>query len=400
MGYDLGNTFHELKPAMMMVLVQIVSAGVTILYKLASIDGMSMKVMVAYRYLIATAFLSPLAFFLERKSRPKLTWLVVFQAFLCGLFGCSLGQNLYVASLNLTSTTFASAMSNLTPAITFIMAGAFGLEKMSMKTLGGKAKVLGTLVGIGGAMLLTVYKGRQINLWPTHMINVHDDDHISHVAKSHILGSLLALCSCFSFALWLITQTKMSEIYPCHYSSTALMCMMASIQSVIFALCMERDRSQWRLGLNIRLLAVTYSGIISSSLIVSVTTWCIHKRGPLFVSIFSPLMLVVVALAGSFLLNEKLHLGCVLGAGLIVFGLYLVLWGKSKEMKGTLQLMPTKSPKRSTETTDNIITFPSYNNNKLDATAFQPEIDLTGSEARIDSNLKERIVVSSLQVDH
>ncbi|PIA47736.1 hypothetical protein AQUCO_01400382v1 [Aquilegia coerulea] len=396
MGYDLGNIFHEWKPAMMMVLVQIVSAGVTIFYKLASIDGMSMKVMVAYRYLIATAFLSPLAFFLERKSRPKLTWLVVFQAFLCGLFGCSLGQNLYVASLNLTSTTFASAMSNLTPAITFIMANAFRLEKMTMKTLGGKAKVLGTLVGIGGAMLLTVYKGRQINLWSTHMINAHDD-HIRHVAKSHILGSLLALCSCFSFALWLIVQTKMSEIYPCHYSSTALMCMMASIQSVIFALCMEKDQAQWRLGFNIRLLAVTYSGIISSSLIVTLTTWCIHKRGPLFVSIFSPLMLVVVALAGTFFLNEKLHLGSVLGAGLIVSGLYLVLWGKSKEMKETLQLMPSKSPSRSTETIDNIITFPT-NDKKHDA-VFQPEIDLTCPEAN-DFNLEERNAVVSLQVDH
>lgn len=32
-------------------------------------------------------------------------------------------------------------------------------------------------------------------------------------------------------------------------------------------------------------------------------------RGPLFVSIFNPLMLVLVALAGSMVLDEKLHLG-------------------------------------------------------------------------------------------
>lgn len=42
---------------------------------------------------------------------------------------------------------------------------------------------------------------------------------------------------------------------------------------------------------------------------MSLLGWCVHKRGPLFASVFTPLMLVLVALAGSFLLDEKLHLG-------------------------------------------------------------------------------------------
>jgi hypothetical protein len=37
--------------------------------------------------------------------------------------------------------------------------------------------------------------------------------------------------------------------------------------------------------------------------------WCIKKRGPLFASVFNPLMLVIVAVLSSLLLNEKLHLG-------------------------------------------------------------------------------------------
>jgi hypothetical protein len=54
-------------------------------------------------------------------------------------------------------------------------------------------------------------------------------------------------------------QTKMSEKYPCQFSSTALMCVMGAIQAVVFTLCMERDWSQWRLGWNIRLLTVSYT---------------------------------------------------------------------------------------------------------------------------------------------
>lgn len=50
----------------------------------------------------------------------------------------------------------------------------------------------------------------------------------------------------------------MSEVFPCHYSSTALMCFMAAIQAVVYALCADRRWDQWKLGLNIRLLTVIY----------------------------------------------------------------------------------------------------------------------------------------------
>lgn len=60
MGGDLA------KPVAAMVVVQVMSAGVNIFYKLAVLDGMDMRVLVAYRYLFASAFLAPLAYFIER----------------------------------------------------------------------------------------------------------------------------------------------------------------------------------------------------------------------------------------------------------------------------------------------------------------------------------------------
>ncbi|ONK57239.1 uncharacterized protein A4U43_C10F18030 [Asparagus officinalis] len=206
----MGDLWQSLKPAMGMVSVQLGFAGVNIFYKLAINDGMDMRIavrvrrgeyflqacyqrrngyedpcclpipvryklaindgmdmriLVAYRYLFASAFLGPLAFFLERKSRPSLTWKILMQAFFCGLFGGTLAQNLYVVSVKLTSATFATAMTNLIPAITFVMAVIFSLEKLGIKSVSGQAKVLGTIVGIGGAMTLTFYKGADINLF-------------------------------------------------------------------------------------------------------------------------------------------------------------------------------------------------------------------------------------------
>ncbi|KAF5463343.1 hypothetical protein F2P56_019261, partial [Juglans regia] len=249
---------YWVKPAMSMVVVQLLVAGVNVFYKLAAYDGMSLRVIVAYRFSFAAAFIVPIALLVER------------------------------------------------------------LERLGLGTTAGKAKVLGTLIGIGGAMLLTFYEGPEINIWLTNVNLLRHDNSQLHQSRGHsttlepenrLLGCILALGSCLSYATWLMVQAKMMEKYPCHYSSTALMCVMGAIQSVVFALCMERDWSQWKLGWNIRLLTVAYSGIFGSGVVVTLLTWCLHMRGPLYVSSFNPLMPVSVAILGSLLLDEKLHLG-------------------------------------------------------------------------------------------
>ncbi|CAK8530251.1 unnamed protein product [Lathyrus sativus] len=349
---NICNVLQGFKPTLLMVMVQIAFAGVNILYKLAVNDGMNLRVVVAYRFIFSTAFIAPLAFIIERKKRTKMTWKILFQSFLCGLFGGSLAQNFYLEALVLTSPTFASAMANLVPAITFIMAVSFGLEKLNFRTKAGKAKIIGTMTGISGAMVLTFVKGIEINIGSFHLnllhhqngdVSAHSPQATTISTSNTIFGSLCALASSISYALWLIIHAKMSEKYPTHYSSTALMSFWASLLSIVFALCFEREFSEWKLGWNIRLFTVAYAGIVVSGAMVCVISWCVHMRGPLFASVFNPLMLVCVALASCTILNEKLHLGSIIGAMLIVCGLYAVVWGKSKEMKKKNQLAPSQS---------------------------------------------------------
>ncbi|KAL4302193.1 hypothetical protein GQ457_10G023460 [Hibiscus cannabinus] len=322
---------HELKPATLMVVVQVVFAGLNVLYKLAASDGMSLRIIVAYRFLFASAVMVPLALIIESRKRPKLTWTILVQAFLCALLGGSLAQNLYIESLALTSATFICAMTNLSPAITFIIAISIGLEKLALRTMAGKAKVVGTVIGIGGAMLLTFYKGLQFSI-STHIDlrpNGHHGSNSSHAPSSHhLLGALLAFICCICYAIWMNLQAKMSEKYPCYYSSTALTCLFGAVQSVVYALCVERDTSQWKLGWDIRFLTVAYSGVFGMGLTFSMMSWCLRIKGPLYTSVFNPLVLVLVAIAGSLFLEEKLYLGTIIGSVLIVVGLYVVLWGK------------------------------------------------------------------------
>ncbi|KAK1566455.1 hypothetical protein Q3G72_000175 [Acer saccharum] len=290
---EMCEALKGVKPVMVMVVVQIAYAGMNIFYKLAANDGMNLRVLVAYRMMFATVFIAPLALIFER-----------------GL----LAQNLYIESLYLTSASFASAVTNLIPAVTFVLAVSFRMEEVGIGSMSGNAKVLGTLMGIGGAMLLTFYKGQQIVIWSTHVDLMHQNSHqmtsdSPPPTKSHVLGSFLAICCCFSYAIWLIIQGKMSRRYPCHYSSTALMSLMGSIQCVIFALCMNTQTKDWNLNLNIRLYTAAYSGIVTSGVAVALIAWCVVRRGPLFISIFNPLSPLLVTVAGSLVLDENMHLG-------------------------------------------------------------------------------------------
>ncbi|GAU39382.1 hypothetical protein TSUD_370410 [Trifolium subterraneum] len=83
-------------------------------------------------------------------------------------------------------------------------------------------------------------------------------------------------------------------------------------------------------------------GIVGSGIVIVVIAWCIKMRGPIFASTFNPLQLLLVAISAYLLLDEKLYLGSVFGAVLIVCGIYAVLWSKSREMKKKIKLLSSE----------------------------------------------------------
>ncbi|GLJ17399.1 hypothetical protein SUGI_0302470 [Cryptomeria japonica] len=338
------SSFHEIwKPSLAMILVQICFAGMNILSKIALDQGMSHFVLVVYRHLIATIVTAPLAYILERKTRPKLTIRIFCEIFISSLVGITLNQNFYYTGLNYTTATFSTALLNLVPAVTFLMAIVFRMESLNIRSLAGQAKIVGTLICVGGAMTMTLYKGIKLQLWssPFHL-NQHNES--THKTEDLTKGSLLVLMSCISFSAWNILQTSITKKYPVQYSSTALMCFLATIQSAIITLIFERDHYEvWVLGWNVQLLAAIYSGVVASAISFCLMTWCIEKMGPVFTTMFWPLVLIIVALLGSILLDEKFYLGSVIGAVQIVIGLYIMLWSKSKEMEKIVKTTSTLS---------------------------------------------------------
>ena len=57
---------EELKPAVVMVIVQVASTGSNFMYKIAMANGMGIQTIILYKLLFATVFMAPIAFFTER----------------------------------------------------------------------------------------------------------------------------------------------------------------------------------------------------------------------------------------------------------------------------------------------------------------------------------------------
>ncbi|KAK3162219.1 hypothetical protein QOZ80_1BG0086960 [Eleusine coracana subsp. coracana] len=335
MGY--GDFFEKAKPYIAMISLQFGYAGMNVITKVSLNHGMSHYVLVVYRHAFATISIAPFALILERKVRPKMTWSVFLQIFVLALLGPVIDQNFYYVGLKYTGPTFACAMSNILPAMTFVMAVIFRMEKVDLKKVRCQAKVAGTLVTVAGAMLMTLYKGPLMNLaWSSH-VQPHSQGAEAPVAaidpsgKEWFLGSLFVIIATLAWASLFILQTHTLKQYSAPLSLTTLICFVGTLQAIVVTFAMEHRPSVWTIGFDMNLLAAAYAGIVTSSIAYYVQGLVIQKTGPVFASAFSPLMMIIVAIMGSFILAERLYLGGVLGAVLIVMGLYSVLWGKHKE---------------------------------------------------------------------
>ncbi|KAJ4850627.1 hypothetical protein Tsubulata_022197 [Turnera subulata] len=319
-----------------MVIVQVGYAGMNTTSKLAMDSGMKPLVLVAYRLIFATFAMIPFAYFLEWKTRPKITRPLLFQIFLCSLAGIPGDQVLFFVGLEHSSLTISTALTNILPAVTFLFAVIFRQEAVGIKRLSGQAKVLGTILSVGGAMLLTFYHGPMLNIGES---SIHwkyannSGDHNPSNNSTSVFGSLIVIASTISCSIWYIFQAKVSKVFPAPYTSTLLTCFMGSIECVLIGISVNHKVSDWSLRSPFRLVAALYAGIVSTALAFGLTTWTIQRKGAVYASVFSPLLLVVTAILGWALLHEKIYVGTMVGSLLIVLGLFAVLWGKDRELK-------------------------------------------------------------------
>ncbi|KAK0591876.1 hypothetical protein LWI29_009595 [Acer saccharum] len=309
-----------------MVAVQLGYAGMNFTSKLAMDSGMKPLVLVVYRQMIASVALIPFAYFFEwRKDKPKITLRILFDILLCSLTGATGNQVLYFVGLANSSPTIGCALTNILPAATFVLAVIFRQESVGIKKRSEQAKLIGTIVCVGGAMLLSFYNGPTIGI-PDSSIHWDYAQKMSKQSAGNnnqtwFLVPLLSLLA------------RVNKKFPAPYTSTTLMCFMSTVQCAVIAAITNHKKPDWSLSSPIRLISALYTGIVCSALAFLLVAYSIQRKGALYVSVFSPMLLVIVAILSWALFGEKLFVGTAIGSILIVGGLYAVLWGKDKEMK-------------------------------------------------------------------
>ncbi|KAK8586010.1 hypothetical protein V6N13_130536 [Hibiscus sabdariffa] len=369
---------NEWYPFIVMIAIDFSFAVVNILLKKVLDDGMNHLVLITFRLSISTIFLAPIGYFWEsfstkiacRNSRPKLTPRILCYLFCSAIVGASLTQYFFLLGIQYTSATFACAFVNMVPVITFIMALPFRyrrksalvyngtmflckpllpilsrvtslycrIETVNLKSKSGRAKILGSVICVGGALLLTLYKGRPLfkhsqshAMAPTvaHAVKLSS----SGRAERWTIGCLALIVGTLLWSSWFIIQSYVGRRYPCQFSSTAIMSFFGAIQSAALSLLINRDLSMWVLKGKVEIITVLYAGMVGSGLSYVGMAWCVKKRGPVFTAAFSPLVQILAAMFDIPILHEQLNLGSLLGSIVVILGLYILLWGKNREMQ-------------------------------------------------------------------
>ncbi|XP_058094122.1 WAT1-related protein At3g18200-like [Magnolia sinica] len=308
----------KIAPYAYMVLAQIIAASYSILSKIVFTQGTSTVVFIIYQFIAAVVFMGPLAYFIERKTRPPLTLSILCWMFLLALLGATLFQNLFSASLNYISSTTQSAILNLFPAFTYLLSVASRQEVPELNRVRGVGKLSGTILSVAGALTMILWQ--------------------SSVAQSAItgpgnwvVGFVLAIMGILSLSTWLVLQEPATRRYPAELSMTTMMYFFGTLQTCVLAAFVSREASEWKLKWDLELLNIFFGGVLNSGIGIFIFSWCARVKGPLFVAVFAPLTLLLTALADMLFLGETMNVGSIVGSLMIVGGLYLFLWAKSKE---------------------------------------------------------------------
>ncbi|XP_058112206.1 WAT1-related protein At5g40240 isoform X4 [Magnolia sinica] len=319
--------FWEVLPYCAMVVVELLDVGMTTLSKEAMSRGMSHFIFVLYSNAFASILLLPSSFFLQRMQRPPLTFRLLCRFFLLALTG---------------------------------------LEMVDIRSASSQAKLIGTLVSISGALIVTLYKGPSIKASSPSTHAGHDHSVLlfhkppsNSLAKDNwVLGGLFLGTASLSASIWITLQAATVKRYPSEITIVAFNCFFGAIQCAIVSLFAERDPKAWILRPDIELISIVYSAVFGSVLTYNVQTWCMQKKGPVFVAMFKPLGIAIAAIMGAMFLGDTLHLGrhhllpsliggfligyksfffffftSVIGAVIIAIGFYAVMWGQRKEEK-------------------------------------------------------------------
>ncbi|XP_020266750.1 WAT1-related protein At4g28040-like [Asparagus officinalis] len=201
------------------------------------------------------------------RERRPLSLHVLSWAFLVALSQIPGEQLLLTASLRYITSTFESVELNTVPVLVFVVPVLAGREKFRFWSLNGQAKLLGVLSSAVGATVLVIF----------------EDGKGSNVKSAQ--GPKGRLTGCFLLGLAALVASA----------------------------------------------AYLFLGTVIAAMVNFARIWCIHKKGPVLVLAFTPLLIVYSFLFQTLVFQVSPRFWSIVAASFVIGGLYILLWAKSRD---------------------------------------------------------------------
>ncbi|KAB1217007.1 hypothetical protein CJ030_MR4G021314 [Morella rubra] len=320
------NIFGDVALVGGLIGVQVVYAGNSLLLSYLMSLGLNPLTIVIFSSFATFLVLSPMASYFERSKWPKKFSLkLITQLFLISLGGVTLFQTLFLKGIKLTSPAMATAMPNLAPALIFVIAWTFRLERVKLSCLYSKVKIVGTLLCVAGALTMSIMHSAGAPEKEAQLSSPSFD-------KEKIIGCLYLVAAVVVLSSNVVLQATTLTDFPAPVSLCAITSLIGSFITAAVQLVQDHKiETGWPLLSVGHLIGYSLVGGIVNGGCVSFNTWAMKKRGPVLVSTFSPISTVCSVIFSVVTLGDTINIGSLAGMFLMFSGLYFVLWAKGKE---------------------------------------------------------------------
>jgi drug/metabolite transporter (DMT)-like permease len=228
---------------------------------------------------------------------PELRWLPKLA--LLGFLGVFLNQVLFIVGLSYTTPTNAAILMTSVPAFAVGVAALLGLERI------GPYRLAGVILAICGALVI---------LDPTRF----------SLGESTLLGNLLILLNCLSFATFLVLQRPILRHLPWQtviagafvFGSLGVLAVGGTTLGQLSASSLAA--STW--------MGILYIMVFPTTLSYLINSWAIQRSSALLAAAYTTLQPLLTALLSRLFLAEVLTWRQALGFALIASGLWFVSW--------------------------------------------------------------------------
>ena len=273
-----------------------------------------------------------------RNTEPRSGHLHPHRLCLCLLasfLGTVCGQTLYLYGVKMTSATHAAVLQPLCPVVTTFFGVMGGFETLGQGPQ-RRAKILGILLAVGGAILIVI--GSEHHSHHRHhpdallnataamrAANPAAAHHAAAVAKARVmqypvLGTVLLMGGVVAYAFYMLMQPFIVRVYRPFWASTIFLCAAFPMDCLIFATFIELEGFP-------KNVQPTQAVVLGMAFCVAVTVfyavalaWCSQYFQASTVALFMCVHPLATAILDSIVLHNAITLFDLMGASLIMVG--------------------------------------------------------------------------------